>query len=167
MGEYAVTITSVTSQPAVEVEALLDSLLDALPTDAALSFAREDREISATVRIDAADVYSASGLGGNVLSEAMRAVGVELFRDLEVHSLDWDLHEQRLAVSNLPDLVSAPDVGEILGVSRQRVHQLLNENPSFPPPILRLGSGPLWLRPTIEAFERSWTRKPGRPRVAS
>jgi predicted DNA-binding transcriptional regulator AlpA len=62
-----------------------------------------------------------------------------------------------------PQLLAATDVAELLGISRQRVHQLHSEHPRFPAPYIRLGSGPIWTRPVIEEFARVWTRKPGRP----
>jgi predicted DNA-binding transcriptional regulator AlpA len=66
-----------------------------------------------------------------------------------------------------PELLAASDVAELLGVSRQRVHQLHADRADFPAPYARLGSGPIWTRPAIEAFDRSWLRKPGRPAKAS
>jgi hypothetical protein len=66
-----------------------------------------------------------------------------------------------------PELLAASDVAELLGVSRQRVHQLHSDRADFPAPYARLGSGPIWTRPAIEAFDRSWSRKPGRPAKAS
>lgn len=77
------------------------------------------------------------------------------------------LAEEQALRPDTPELLSTPDVAELLGVSRQRVHQLHTERSDFPAPYARLGSGPIWARPAIEAFDRSWTRKPGRPaRVA-
>ncbi len=66
-----------------------------------------------------------------------------------------------------PELLAATDVAELLTVSRQRVHQLLNEHPQFPAPYVRVGSGPIWTRPAIEHFAKVWARKPGRPARAS
>lgn len=63
----------------------------------------------------------------------------------------------------LPELVSAPEVAQILGgVSRQRVHQL-RETAAFPAPLYELRTGSIWDRRAIERFARDWTRKPGRP----
>lgn len=61
-----------------------------------------------------------------------------------------------------PELLAPIDIAEVLGVSRQRVHQLAAEHPDFPKPYQRLGTGPIWTRPAVEAFDRRWTRKPGR-----
>lgn len=74
-----------------------------------------------------------------------------------------ELYETETLQSDTPELLAATDVAEVLGVSRQRVHQLHSEHADFPAPYARLGSGPIWTRPVIEAFGRRWTRKPGRP----
>jgi hypothetical protein len=66
-----------------------------------------------------------------------------------------------------PELLAATDVAGLLGVSRQRVHQLSTDHRDFPEPYVRLGSGPIWARPAIEHFHRVWQRKPGRPARAS
>lgn len=62
-----------------------------------------------------------------------------------------------------PELLAATDVAELLGVTRQRVHQLHKARGDFPAPYVRLGSGPVWTRPAIEAFNTGWSRKGGRP----
>lgn len=72
--------------------------------------------------------------------------------------------ERRANTSDLPDLVSAVEAGEILGVTRQRVHQLA-EDDNFPEPLYDLGEGrtKLWLRGAIEAYGARRVTKPGRP----
>jgi hypothetical protein len=64
---------------------------------------------------------------------------------------------------DFPPLASAADTAEILGVSRQRVHQLAASNTRFPAPVARVCTGPLWTVPAIEHFARIWERRPGRP----
>ncbi|MGH3430587.1 MAG: hypothetical protein ACRDQZ_23975 [Mycobacteriales bacterium] len=66
---------------------------------------------------------------------------------------------------DFPPLASAADAAEILGVSRQRVHQLAASNTRFPAPVARVGTGPLWTVPAIEHFARVWDRRPCRPAV--
>lgn len=53
---------------------------------------------------------------------------------------------------DFPPLASAADAAEILGVSRQWVHQLAASNTRFPEPVARVGTGPLWTQ-----FRRSST----------
>lgn len=58
------------------------------------------------------------------------------------------------------DLVGVTEVKEMLGVSRQRVHQLVRDHEDFPEPIAELASGRIWLRRDIE----QWARRSGRIR---
>jgi hypothetical protein len=52
------------------------------------------------------------------------------------------------------------EVLDILGVSKQRLHQLRSGG-RFPLPMLELKSGPLWMRPAIERWaEAEWKRTP-------
>lgn len=74
---------------------------------------------------------------------------------------------ERATRPDTPELLAATDVALLLGVSRQRVHQLATENPQFPAPYARLGSGPIWTRPAIEQFAQVWERRAGRPTKAS
>ena len=71
--------------------------------------------------------------------------------------------ERRAWEPTVPDVVGPIEAAELLGVSRQRVHQLASDNTRFPKPVIVTKSGSLWARSAIEAFDRSWTRKPGRP----
>lgn len=158
MGEYAVTITHAIDHPVEDVDQLVD-LLD----ESALSISDDELGVSCSVAAD--DTTAAHSLAIALVGAAAESAGVQLGPVVEIRVLEWARFEAELEESNFPDIVSAPEVGEILGVSRQRVHQLINENKSFPPPLVRLGSGPIWLRATIEAFNSSWTRKPGRPKL--
>lgn len=77
--------------------------------------------------------------------------------------LEEEEYIRRADEPTLPELVSAPEVAQILGgVSRQRVHQL-RETAAFPAPLYELRTGAIWDRRAIERFAREWTRKPGRP----
>jgi len=49
-------------------------------------------------------------------------------------------------------LVGVAEVAEMLGVSRQRVNQLVSDSPDFPPPESELSAGRVWLRESIEAW---------------
>lgn len=70
--------------------------------------------------------------------------------------------DQRRALEPaLPELAGGQEVAHLLGVSKQRLYQLITRE-DFPDPVLRLAAGPLWLVRSIQAFERQWTRKPGR-----
>jgi hypothetical protein len=47
------------------------------------------------------------------------------------------------------------EIREMLGVSRQRVHQIIRDHPEFPEPVAELASGKVWLRAAIVKWARS------------
>jgi hypothetical protein len=64
----------------------------------------------------------------------------------------------------LPKLAGMTEVGELLGVTRQRAAQLATRE-DFPLPVTRLAAGPIWTRDSVEAFAQRWPRRrTGRPR---
>lgn len=66
---------------------------------------------------------------------------------------------------NSPRLVGVAEIAELLKVSKQRVSELRREE-WFPPPTAELAAGPVWTYDSVRRFERTWPRKPGRPRAA-
>jgi predicted DNA-binding transcriptional regulator AlpA len=56
-------------------------------------------------------------------------------------------------------LVGVAEIAGLLGVSRQRVHQIASEDPTFPKPTAVLKGGMIWERAAIE----EWARATGRP----
>ena len=65
------------------------------------------------------------------------------------------------------DLVSVTEIAELLGVSRQRVNQLIRAYMDFPLPEAELAIGRVWLRSAVEEWNRSHLRTAGRPRSDS
>jgi predicted DNA-binding transcriptional regulator AlpA len=54
------------------------------------------------------------------------------------------------------------EVAEILGVSKQRAHQIAEEN-GFPKPIAQDGRGRVWTRYEVQAWAKRWrAEKPWR-----
>jgi hypothetical protein len=80
-----------------------------------------------------------------------------------VEALALDIAEIRAEKPTVPELASAADAAKLLGISRQRVHQLTTSNPRFPQPVSRVATGPLWTKASIEWFNSIWDRQPGRP----
>lgn len=89
--------------------------------------------------------------------QRLKLVGVEALPEQEA--------QRRLLEPALPELAGGREVAEMLGVSKQRLHQLLGRD-DFPDPVVRLAAGPVWLVSSVCAFERQWARKPGRPAAA-
>jgi predicted DNA-binding transcriptional regulator AlpA len=56
------------------------------------------------------------------------------------------------------ELVGAAEVAQMLGVVRQYVHRLSQEDPTFPRPVAELAAGRVWKRADIE----KWAKATGR-----
>jgi hypothetical protein len=120
--------------------------------------------ISVAIAVDAINATEAEARGLELTRRALATAGVTPLEELDIRVVRWDLFEAETKRQNHPDIVGATEAATILRVSRQRVHQLMRENPEFPKPLYHLrGTGPLWVRPGIEMFGRQWERKPGRP----
>lgn len=64
------------------------------------------------------------------------------------------------------DLVGVAEVKEMLGVSRQRVHQLIHDHPDFPAEVADLAAGKIWYRSDVQkwAEKRSARQGPAKSR---
>lgn len=137
---------------------------DALASAGACLGADAPDRFSLTVLVGAPDpvraVEAANGLvrGGHQVAEQLGDPPL-----LGVESLREDEYARRADAPTLPVLLGASEVAALLGVTRQRVHQLATEHPQFPAPLVRVAMGPLWDERAVEAFARSWARTPGRP----
>jgi hypothetical protein len=98
---------------------------------------------------------------GKVIREvghAMRVkapVGIEIVTERE--------HGRRAAAPTMPELMSAAEIADELGVRRQRVHQLRHTT-SFPEPLAELRGGAVWDAAAVRKFAEEWERRAGRPR---
>ena len=52
------------------------------------------------------------------------------------------------------DLMGTAEVRDALGVSPQRVHQLVEEDNNFPEPVAHLKCGRIWLAKDVESWAR-------------
>lgn len=83
-----------------------------------------------------------------------RPVGVEIFTEAELY--------RRADEPTMPELMSAAEIADELGVSRQRVHKL-RSMAAFPLPLAELRSSAVWDAAAVRKFAENWNRKPGRP----
>lgn len=87
--------------------------------------------------------------------DAGQPVGVEIVTETE--------HRRRADAYTMPELMSAAEIADELGISRQRVHQL-RDTAAFPAPLADLRGGAVWDAAAVRKFAQQWERKPGRPR---
>jgi len=66
-----------------------------------------------------------------------------------------------LTISEVPRLVGVAEAASILGWDKRRIFTYLSRG-SFPHPVAALASGRVWLRSDIEAYSRSWRKRPAR-----
>ena len=101
-----------------------------------------------------------SKMQGEVLHvvDAGQPVGVEIVTEVE--------HRRRADAYTMPELMSAAEIADELGVSRQRVHQL-RSTAGFPAPLADLRGGAVWDAAAVRKFAQTWERKPGRPHTGT
>jgi hypothetical protein len=144
-------------------EAVLTSLEDRLPHSGFAAAVPRRNQYTVTTTIDSPEPEKALSVAGGEIFDQVRTHLGEHPIVVGMEVLMSDEYDRRADEPTIPEIVSAPDVAEMLDVRRQRVHQLLSDNPRFPKPFMRLGSGPLWVADAIRRFDREWERKPGRP----
>ncbi len=137
----------------------LDRWADALQEIDASVAMTPGRGVDVTLWVQAPEPVKAAAEARDTAYTTMRAepVAVEVVTEAR--------HEQRAAAPTLPELVASSEAAAILKVSRQRVSQLRRQS-TFPKPLVELRTGPVWSRAAIEKFDRTWERRPGRPRLA-
>ncbi len=162
--EWSIVVSYATGQPPTENE--LERLADGFEAqDATVSAMPDRRGFDIYFWVEGPFQRVAIEQLSRVLERAARlisATGIAAWPD-GVRIRSAAQVDAELAEPTIPDLLAAADVAEVIGTSRQRVHQLARENPQFPAPIAEPATGPLWDRRAIDTFVRGWTRKPGRP----
>lgn len=137
-------------------EAEFNRLADALDDVDAGVFNLPSSRVMVTYGTDAPDPVKAATV-------AREHVGLVIHQEpTGIEVVMEDDYGKRADAPNLPRLVSAPEVAELLNVSRQRVHQI-RSLPAFPAPLYELRTGAIWDARAIEKFGRDWARRPGRP----
>jgi hypothetical protein len=103
-------------------------------------------------------------------AEDLAQLGVKWAAEMGIHAdmvgisvLTNEQAEAEAMSPSIPPLASAADAAEILGISRQRVHQLSKQHPRFPAAIAQVAIGPLWTVDAIQWFASVWERRSGRP----
>lgn len=114
----------------------------------------------ARISVDADGPVAAGAMAADIVARAAAAAGLPAWPITRVDVVREDLLDTA-EPARWPELVSGPEVAEILGVTPQRVHQLATENAKFPKPAYHLRCGKIWIRAAITSFARDWDRRPG------
>lgn len=101
-----------------------------------------------------------------VILEAVAAECPGMVTAVEV--ADQVTAEAHEAARAFPELVGSAEVAGLLGVTKQRVHQLVQRGeanvPPVPAPVAVLAGGAVWRRNDWLLFLEAWPRRSGRPR---
>lgn len=131
---------------------------------AAIGTERRVPQTTAQLTVEAGSVLLATRAAIATVTAAARAsgitprvTGVEIITEAEL--------DRRNATPSIPDLVTATEAAALLGVTRQRITELASQS-GFPPAVGGAGRR-LWVKAQVEAFNRRWDRKPGRPALAA
>jgi predicted DNA-binding transcriptional regulator AlpA len=136
-------------------------LVDALAPEGGVVSA-DSTTWSVRLTVVEAEISAAIELAKSIVTTNAQQCRFPIWPIEHVEATEAERFAAQLEVSNFPQLVGTKEVAEILGVSRQRIHELRKAG-RFPLPIIELGAGPIWLRPSIADFEAQWDRSPGRP----
>lgn len=108
-------------------------------------------------------LYAADlGIDGALRFARERVAAVVTSDPIGIEVITEDEHLRRADSPTVPELMSAAEIADELGVSRQRVHQL-RAAAAFPSPLADLRGGAVWDARAIRKFASEWERKPGRP----
>jgi hypothetical protein len=147
---------------AVIDDAAADRLMDLLTEHDGI-VSSDDQQWNATISLEEPDPVRAAAVATALVESLAAKAGMPRWPAVRVEAVREDVLDEENARPNLPDLVSAPEAADILGVTSQRLHELAASNREFPEPLYELRAGKLWLRQAVEAFAEGWERKPGRP----
>jgi hypothetical protein len=153
MQTYSVTLVWETAEPVTA-----ESLFEVAAVGGAaggLGTTRIDTTLSAEADTPEAAIAAAR--------QRLAAAGVAVGPVIAAEVMPEAEADRRLAEPAFPELVGATEVADLLGVSRQRLHEL-RERKDFPAPVAQLAAGPVWRKGDLTAFADGWRRKPGRPR---
>ena len=144
-------------------EDALDEFMSRL-ADLSPALSRSKSVLGMSIAVTAPDAESAIGIG---LRHARGALGALDLEAVLTH-IGTDTTEAvvaRLREGAIPRLVGVKEVAGLLGVSPQRASELA-KSVSFPRPVTKLASGPVWLEASIQHFASDWKRLPGRRAAA-
>ncbi len=122
-----------------------------------------DRSWSARISVEAAGAADGAALGVALVILLARQAELPEWPIVRAEAVREDVFVEDLAQPELPDLVSAPEAQELLGVSAERLRELAAGHRDFPAPAYELAAATLWLRPAIVSFRERWERERSGP----
>ena len=116
-----------------------------------------------TLWLEAVDPSDAVSAGREAFRLAVKESGLPDWPLVRIGVMSEPAFDTDLDSRALPPLLGVSELGDLLGVSRQRA-SIVAKSPTFPRPVTILQAGPVWTEPSVRRFIDEWERKPGRPR---
>jgi hypothetical protein len=98
--------------------------------------------------------------GKRYIDNALEGAGLSGLTPVRVEYINATTFHAELGTWGMDKLVGSSELTDVLGVSRQRLHEL-RQRPDFPKPLSELAATPVWMRSTIDGFVAGWHRRPG------
>ncbi|MEX2439699.1 MAG: hypothetical protein WD739_07440 [Actinomycetota bacterium] len=117
------------------------------------------------ISVDAADSLTAHQIASGLIRAALVKSGIVFEGPEDSIETEITTAERLEERNNEPpeEYVGASELAALLGVTRQRASALAASS-TFPAPVARLASGPVWKKSSVGRFVDEWERRPGRPR---
>lgn len=152
--EYTVELTVITAKPLTE-----DALADVAEIGGAAGGNVGENRLTTTLTVPADSVATA------MLAAAKRVTKVAPGQVIHASAAltdEFDRTQDELRARS--ELVGLSEVAELLGLSRQRVGEMVRDRKDVPHAVARLKVGPVWRKADWSTFASGWQRKAGRPR---
>jgi predicted DNA-binding transcriptional regulator AlpA len=173
--EWTITVATEALEDQSRWGELEDDFLDALEKTAALGVVGYGPvgTLCAAFDVEAPTMARAAAEGGELFEKALNEIGrparaTRMEAEPSIvgpHADELTVERRILNGGRWEPALSASEVASVLGMSRQRVYQLLEERADFPRPVTQTPRGSLWDRRAIEAWKRK-PRRSGRPKKA-
>ena len=106
------------------------------------------------------NLEQAAFLGKKLVEDANHQVSLPSAALVSQQVVHADVFHTQLETISLSELLGTAEVCGVLGVTRQRLHQLRRSG-RFPEPDRELTATPLWMRSTLKDFTVGWRRTTG------
>lgn len=143
------------------LEDLMDTLADALADHSAVVGEAPNGNLHTQLSVKAPTLIDAIKVATLALNEAASTVGINQ-QIACIEAMTEEELDRRNSTPQIPELAGMSEVGQLLGVTRQRANQLAQRE-DFPPAVAALRSGPVFVADQVKVFERRWERTAGRP----
>jgi hypothetical protein len=111
--------------------------------------------------VEAPSVAQAESQAAKLVRQAAKAAGLPAWPLVGIEVVPAEDLASR-PKRELPTLVGTAEAARMLGVSKTRIKQIMQENRRFPVPVAHLAAGPVWIEDEIREFAKL-PRTPGRP----